>query len=38
MGKCYLRLSQFDEAYKILNKNIDSQEKEHGADWVQYLA
>lgn len=37
MGICYLQLNQFNEALKTLQENIETQEKEHGADWVHFL-
>jgi len=37
MGICYLQLNQFDNALKILQENVETQEDEHGANWVHFL-
>lgn len=37
IGICYLQLNQFDKALSTLQKNVASQEKEHGASWVHFL-
>ncbi|CAM1363322.1 conserved hypothetical protein [Tenacibaculum xiamenense] len=34
---CHLQLNEYRKAFNVLNNEIKKQEKEHGANWVNYL-